>query len=77
MAHMPPIDILPNRSNNHGNQQEFIENFHNYSWASYFDHHSGLIRDEYENPPPRLTYSSQLFPMQDSIYQVGVSHRER
>ena len=63
----------PNRQDmsNYGNRQELVENFHPYSSDTNFHLSSSLIREPPTfKPPCRLTYSTMMYPLPDSIYQV-------
>ena len=49
---------------------EYVENFHNFTRDTNFDMVSSLNRDPASTTAQRLTYSNQLHPLCDSIYQV-------
>ena len=74
MAHIyniPPTPSNHPNMNNYGKHQDFVENFHPYSPAKNFDLSASLIRDPpMQSPPRRLTYATQLHPLDDSVYQV-------
>ena len=60
----------PNSSINEHQPGEYIENFHNFTRETNFDMVSGLVRDPASTTAKRLTYSAQLHPLSDSVYQV-------
>ena len=76
MAHIYNMPSTPpNRhdivTSNSGNRQELVENYHPYSSDTNFHLSSSLIRElPTPKPPRRLTYSSMMYPLPDSIYQV-------
>ena len=60
----------PNSSISEHQPGEYIENFHNFTRDTNFDMVSCLVRDPASTTAKRLTYSAQLYPQSDSIYQV-------
>lgn len=69
---------VPNHySMNDQKPENYIENFHPYTREGNFDLHAGLLREQPSTLARRLSYCSQLYPNQDSIYQVLIMKSER